>query len=510
MKKILPININPYIRSYTHHGYHHAVISTHEKKSDNSKDVVACVKIKCLSQYIWDSQVEGLQYDICENDTIKFHSNKWAIDMNAAFWRKCNSIDEIEICIYNQLYTHIWGSIYLFLSCNTEYSMTNFDNAYNLVFGNFCKDGIYYKGNNPLYKILLPTPTLPLTVKLTKAETQIILIYNDSAQHENKLTLNINDFDGPNERIGFGINLRCNSYYEWLFSNYINIYVNLNNAIPIDFLCDYHKNWNCHTYNPFIDFNIETENDLQNIGYSLIDYIRKMIDLNRYVEIMINDSIHFNKESNFFHQDLIYGYDDIEGCFYLLCYNAGRLCSFTMSYSDFLSDRNYLQNRTIYIYNYNPAYEHDRISPLHILQVYKEYKNSQNISFYEPYFDNDYHFGIKGITSLLSINGQEILLSDVRVSHLLYERSQCNQDRMEYLYNKNILEEMDYKKLSEMTQKACSLTLIIRNLIIKKTYGGKTNQDTIINYFKEYLVIERELTDEIIQAIERYLYKHNS
>lgn len=505
MRKILPININPYIRSYTHHGYHHAVISTHEKVSKNLNDDVACVKIKRLSEYSWENQVEGLQYNIGENDTIMFYGNKWNIDMNAAFWRKCNLIDEIEMCIDNQLYTHIWGSIYLFLSSNTEYSMTNFDNAYNLVFGNFCKDGIYYKGNNPLYTILLPAPIFPLKIKLTKTETQIILTYEEAVQQENKLILNINDFSGSNERIGFGINLRCNSYYEWLFSNYINIYVNLNNAMHIDFLCDNHKNWNCHTYNPFIDFNIETEKDIQNMGYSLINYIKKMIDLNRYVEMMINDNIHLNKENDFFHPDLIYGYDDSEECFHLLCYNTGKVFPITMTYADFFSERNYLQNRIIYVYNYNPAYEHDRISPLHILQVYKEYIKSQNISFYEPYFNDDYIFGINGITSLLSNKGQEILLTDIRVSHLLYERSICNHDRVEYLYNKNILNDIDYNKIQEITHKACKLTLIIRNLIIKKKYGGKTNQDTIINYYKEYVAIERELTDNIIQAIEKYL-----
>lgn len=504
MKKLLPINIDPYIRTYTHHGYHHSVISTQDKVAYNETEDIACLKIQNYSEYSWCSEIEGLHYDICEGNILKFYGNKWNINMNAAFWRKCNSFDEIEISINKQLYTNVWASIYLFLSSKTEVSMTDFDNAYDLVFGNFSKDGIYYKDNNLFHTVLCPDPVFPLTIHLTKTETDIILIYKDAVQNENKLTLNTSEIDVSNERIGFGVNLRCNSYYEWLFSNYINVYVNLNHELPIDYLCDIHKNWICHTYNHFIDFNIETENDLQKIGYTLIDYIKKMIDINKYVEIFINDSIHFKNYNNkFFHQDLIYGYDDNEECFYLLFYIRGKIYPITMSYVDFLSTSNYLKNRTIYIYNYNPAFEYYRITPQHILQVFKEYRNSQNITFYEPQHDNDIHFGINGITSFLSSSGQKKLLSDIRVSHLLYERSQCNHDRIEYLYHRKFLDMMDYEKISILTKKVCKLTLIIRNLILKKKCGGRTNSDTIIKYFKDYLALESELTDNIIQALEK-------
>lgn len=506
MKKILPININPYIRSYTHHGYHHSVISTHDKIYNNKIGEAACVKIKKFSEYNWSHQLDELNFVTCKDDTLKFYGNKWNIDMNAAFWRKCNSCDEIELCINNQFYTNVWASIYLFLSDNTELPMTDYDNAYNLVFGNFSKDGIYYKNNKSVHIIVFPSPTFPLTIRLVKTETNFILIYRDAAQNENELILNIDEYDGPNERIGFGVNYRCNSYYEWLFSNYINIYVNLNSPIPIDFLCDKHKNWNRHTYNPFLDFNAETENDLHIMGYTLIDYIKKNIDLNRYVETLINDNIHLNNTANsYFHQDLIYGYDDDAGCFYLLYYKSGKVCPITMTYSDFLSTDNLLQHRTIYIYKYNPAYEGYKISPPHILQVLKEYRHSQNITYYEPYFDSDYHYGINGMKSFLSNRGQEIFLSDIRVSHLLYEHSKCNNDRIEYLHCRKFLSTTEYKKINDLAQKSCNRALIIRNLILKKKYGGKTNSDTIMDYFKDYITLEIELADETIQAIEKYI-----
>lgn len=504
MKKILPVNIDPYIRTYTHHGYHHAVISSHDKIYNNKTGETTCIKIKDFSEYEWSSQLEGLNYDTCGNNILKFYGNKWNIDMNAAFWRKCNSCDEIEICIDNQLYTHVYASIYLFLSDNTQFSMIDYDRAYNMVFGNFSKDGIYYKDGNPAYKVLFPSPVLPLTISLVKTESNIILIYKDSAKNENKLTLNIKEFNGTNENIGFGINYRCSSYYEWLFSNYINVYVNLNNAIHIDFLCDKHKNWNCHTCNPFIDFNIETESDLNAIGYTLIDYIKKSIDLNRYVETFINDNIHLNNNTDtYFHPDLIYGYDDTESCFYLLFYKDGKVCPIIMSYADFLSSANYMQNRTIFIYKYNPAYEHDRISPEHILQLLNEYRSSQNITYYEPFLDSNYSWGIDGLKSFLSDVGQEILLSDIRISHLLYEHSKCNTDRIEYLHCRHLLSETDYRQLIALAQESCDRILIIRNLILKIKCGGNADRDKIINYFKDFISLEMKLTDEMIQVLKK-------
>lgn len=511
MKKILPVNINPYIRTYIHHGFLHSIIGAYDKVLYNITDDVACVKIKNYSKYSWDSQVEKLRYDTVPGDTLKFYGNKWNIDMNAAFWRKCNAYDEIEICINNQLYTNVWASICLFLTSNTKASMTDIDTSYNFMFGNFSKDGVFYKFENSPHTVLCDAPTFPLTIRLVKTETHIILIHKDAMQKENKITLEINENNCSYERIGFGVNLNCNSYYEWVFSNYINFYVNGNNSMPIDYLCSNHKNWDCHTYNYFIDFNIETEKNLNIIGYTLIDYIKKIIDLNKYVEILINDSIHLKNDSyDFFHQDLIYGYDDIEGCFHLLYYNNGKACPATMLYIDFLSKRNFLQNRTIYIYDYNPGGEHYKLSTQHMLQVFKEYRDSQNITYYEFWYDNSYNFGINGINSLFSNRGQKVLLSDIRVSHLLYERSRCNYDRVEYLYYKNILDEIDYKRVRELSQKTCNLTLCIRNLIIKKILGGKANQDTIMNYLKEYISIEKKLTDDIIYAIEKSLYKKNS
>lgn len=323
MKKILPINPNPYIRTYTHHGYHHAIISTSDKVSTGSHKV-AEVEAKNFNNYTWNIQNEDLQYVMGLNNKFTFYSNKWDTNMNIAFWRPCNASDEIEITIYQQTYSNVWASIGIFLTDKDRDIMTDKDSSYIIQCGNFSKDGLYYRINTEPHTTILSSPTLPLNIKLIKKGNNISIQYYDNNIRKKEVTI-IDTTEQALERIGFAINLGCNSYYEWLFSNYINFYVNRTVSMPIDYLCNLHKNWALHTNDYFLDFNTETESEINSLGFSLIEYIKQMINLNRYVEILINDNIHTGTSDvtgPYFHQNLIFGYDDILQQFHLLYYKV--------------------------------------------------------------------------------------------------------------------------------------------------------------------------------------------
>ncbi len=328
MKKILPVNINPYIRTFAYHGYHHSVISSNGKVLNDLSEDVACVQVKNFAHYIWENQVEDLHYEINTNNTLRFYGNKWNTNMNAAFWRSCNTFDEIEITIHKQLYSNVWANICLFLASNSESAMAGANPSYNIQIGNFSKDGLYYRIDKEPHTVLYPAPALPLSIRLIKHDSHISIVYNDAAQTEKKITLSDDTSGYSLDRIGFAINLGCNSYYEWMFSNYINFYVNIDYSMPVDYLCNKHKNWVIHTDDYFIDYSAETEQSISTLGLSMIDYIKKMIDLNRYIETITNNNIYLNKSDingKLFHQDLIYGYDDSMECFYLLYYKLGKV-----------------------------------------------------------------------------------------------------------------------------------------------------------------------------------------
>ena len=502
MKKILPINPNPYIRTYTHHGYLHAIISTPDKVSTNSHKV-AEVEVKNFNNYTWNNQNEDLQYETGLDNTFKFYSNKWDTNMNIAFWRPCNDSDEIEITIHQQTYSNVWASIAVFLTDNNRDIMTDIDSSYIIQCGNFSKDGGYYQINTNPHVPILSAPTLPLNIHLAKMGERISVQFYDSNMNKSEITIMNSSAEHPLERIGFSVNLGCNSYYEWLFSNYINFYVNSNYSMPIDYLCSIHKDWSLYTNNYFLDYTNETEMEINALGLSLIEYIKLMIRQDKYIETLINDNIHLkisDENGAYFHQNLIYGYDDTLQHFHILYYKNGKVQVSTMLYKDFLSTQNYIDNRKIYIIKYNPGYESYKLRPHHLLQLFQEYQNSHNISCYESQYTMHYYFGIAGLQHLLACTDDTLLTRDIRIGYMLYERSICNRDRIEYLFYKRLFTSNEYTQLYTMSLEIWQLATITMNMIIKQRIQCISDTAPIKEKLSEIIEMEKQITSKIIES----------
>lgn len=500
MKKILPINLEPCIRTYTHHGFFHAVTCTEEKVNQDTKKEVASIQVNEIKKHRWEKQLEQLEYSVLSNNILNFYGNKWNTNMNAAFWRECKVNDELELSINEQLYSNACANIVIFLASNHDNTMTDSDSSYEFQFGNYSKDGLFYRIKNfPHINVFSPV-RMPIKIILKKEGNTIFVKYNSGKTNVQKINL-------PNnislDRIGFAVNLGCNSYYEWLFSNYINFFVKITDPMPIDYLCNVHKNWYTNTSDYFIDYRSESNSSIKSLGFKEKEFITKMIELNRYIEVMINDNIHLGitkiKEP-YFHPNLIYGYDDLEALFYVLYIREGKIVSTTIKYNDFFSKENYFSNRTFYMYEYNPGYELYKLSPKHILQMFYEYKLSQNISFYEPYYEN-YCIGLKSFDILRSDNGMKRLLVDIRISHLLYERSICNKNRIEYLYYKQILNQTSYAEILKVINKQCEIALILRNIIIKRGMSGRPSISVIKEYLNKFISYEYIFVDSVIEVL---------
>lgn len=475
----------------------------------NVNDEIACVYIKDYNLYTWRIDNEEINYQIQPNNILKFYGNKWNTNMNVAFSRICNTYDEIDVCIQKQLNTNVWASVVVFLTDGHRKCMTNNNISYEIQIGNYSKEGLYYQTESMSHIVLVSNPSLPLKMHLVRSGDEVKLIYNDANQIIQEIVFHNDELKFSFERIGFAVNMGCNAYYEWLFSNFINISVNLESILPIDFLWNTHKNWNPHTNDYFIDYNMEIERHIHTLGFSVLEYIKRMVDLNRYVEMDINDNMHFNisdDNGQFFHQNLIYGYDDLEENLYMLYYEKGKVRDTTMSYMDFLSERNTLPDRKIYVYKYDPGYEMYQLTPKFILQIFKEFRYSQNISYHEPKYDHAFCFGVKALTSLLSDDGFAKLISDIRISHLLYEHSICNRDRFEYLFYKKMIDANFYQSIRNVANIGCNTSLILRNLILKKLCGGKVDEVTIKKRITQLIDIEIQIVDLVIYKFDRDIF----
>ena len=79
MKKILPINNNPSMRTYTHHGYFHAILSTEEKVVKDDITSIAELSIKDYDTFSWKVKQGKVKYKQEGNQFIVY-GNKWNLD----------------------------------------------------------------------------------------------------------------------------------------------------------------------------------------------------------------------------------------------------------------------------------------------------------------------------------------------------------------------------------------------------------------------------------------------
>lgn len=491
MIKKLALNSKPYIRTYTYYGYLHSIISSDDKVSKEA----AIVCVNDYDKFDWNCQNGGLGYEI-DGNNIHFTANKWNTNMNICFWRNSLPDDEIEIKIYKQLYSNAWGAINIFITGQDQKDMLN-DDEYIYRLGNFCSSGIYLRINNEDVALEEMETEKPITIKIVKQNQNFSAYYE---KNNSKIELNSwkekTKQEGNSYRIGFEVKLNNNVYYEWLYSNYINISSNCNSSfMRIDFFSNMIKSYSPYTSNYFIDYSFEDINTIQRMGMSVLEFVKTNIKQGRYIEMYINDKITSPNDytADFFHQNLIYGYNEIESHLNILMYKNGIPVEKTISYIDFESADNVsVINKTITVCTYNMDKVIYEINPKYLSFILREYCESNNTSFKMShlFMPNKFINGIAVYDELSTENGIRILLQDIRVSNLLYERSLCMNDRIEYLYYRGILQDYEYRRIYESTNKVYIKSVSLRNIILKNRIK---EIDKIYNKIRKHIMEMKEI-----------------
>ena len=503
MKRILPINPNPYFHSYTQHGYFHAITSSEDKVTNDINDPVAEIEVSDYEKYNWKNQRDRLNYNYIDGK-LRFFANKWNTGMNMAFLRKCKEFDELSVTIHKQLYSNAWSSITLFISSNTGHNITNMD-SHDVVVGHFEKDGIFYSVEKGIHNRLDDGRKKPITIKIIKRENDIYMSYYDNNFSSDSIFIHHLDNSDDEYSIGFAINLDNSIYHEWVFSNYIQLFARPKDIIPIDYIVNPHKDWCVHTSNTLIDYHRIKIDDIKVFNISTLEYIKRQIDLGNYIESEINDNLNFQVSDELkgkhFHQNLIYGYDDDKEIIYTLYYNQGQVSKGNITYKDYESERNNGGSKFLYMMKYNPCSEHFAINTKRIRQLYKEYNNSENISLYESFFQDGFMEGLSCYQYFTIGEGAERTKSDVRIVYLLYERANCNKDRIEYLYEIGALSSEKYKDLIRLIDYQIEELGMIKNLIIKQRMQGNKKTARIMDYLEKAFSYEKEFVNTMIDSL---------
>lgn len=509
MKKKLVINSEPRIRSYTYHCFYHAIISGEDKVSR----IPAIVVAKDFSSYTWKEQMDQLDW-VREGDTITYQANKWNIGMNHCFYRECQEIDEINIQVDKQIYANAWGAINVFVTDEAQTDMLNDDN-YLYKFGNYCKEGIYLKihGKELYCSMRREEGSFALVLKKDKIHYTFLVRHDKEEKviyewEENR------HFE--NQRIGFEVKLENNAFFEWYFAHYIQIYGDiLSNSIRLDYLVNPIKNWYTYETNNFTQYRTIDREKISVFGLSILEYVKACINAEQYVEMWLNegfmDRINGKPGDVHIHQNLIYGYDDDMGVLNVLRTKNGIPTLVTLKYEEFESRDNFCERYQIIVpTQYRPEYIAYELTAEYLIHLLKSYYESKNL-YYDLKFCAEYSnktWGMQMLIELLTQRGIDIVLEDIRVSHLLYERATCMYERINYLAARNLLTEEEEQIILPAIKEALSITSIIRNLVIKQRFAKNSKYaESIREKLEDLYRIEKDYIPKLIKMLESKVYK---
>ena len=505
MKKILPISTTPYLHSYTQHGFFHAITGTDDKVCHDTNDSIAEIIVNDFEKTEWQIESDQLNYIVDAPNKLTFKTNKWNVGMNMAFWRPCQKNDKLSVRINKQLYSNAWSAIAVFITTYDKSDLTKL-NSYMISVGHFEKDGVFYSTEKGIHNRVNSGYEKPLDLTIIRENNNIYMEYKNATSSINRFKI----YELNNEEdyiIGFSVNLGNNVYYEWTFSNYIQLFARPNDAIPLDYIVNVHKDWCIYTSNPLMDYHRFRKQDLEVLKITLLDFVKLQIDLENYVEMELDDvtmhGISYGELTQFFHQNLIYGYDDDKRVLNTLFYYNGRIEEGTITYENFSSEKNNGGSQFLYMMHYNPCSEHFALYTKRLIQLYKEYRDSKNMVLYEPFYEDGFMVGISCIKYFTTGEGIKNLYYDVRISYLMYEKTLCDLDRIEYLHFRNLLSKEEYEEISNLLREKIAIIEKLIKGVIKKIKGGRIKIEKLSSFLKDIEESEEKFIDRIIDVLEK-------
>lgn len=319
--------------------------------------------------------------------------------------------------------------------------------------------------------------------------------------------------------------------YDWIFSNYIQIYTlrilsENTREYAIDFFESLYGDWQyfSHKTNPWIDyFKIPREVVLQR-WKSASDFVIEQIDNKKYVYFPLDMFYVTSHSFSTYHTMLIYGYDEKHEIFLYadnlsngkydvshITFSELNMAAFSVEHFNELCGRSDDYDITLLsvrpesnsqfdVTAFNP-YALNRKKILHDLKAYllfddygKDYREA----------NSGYVFGISCYDSVRHYISKKFKAKktiDLRTVCFLIDHKRLMSKRMEYLFQSQAISK-DYKSSFDLITNSL---MIVRNMILKENECQSLttkNQQSIENILYSCKCTEERLISEIIQSME--------
>ncbi len=522
--RILPIETNPYIKALTYHSYPLSILGSSrycgEKKAE--------ISIKEANKRKWEYFTNDVSVDKNENDYI-ISGNKYSDNVEARIYREADIEDEIIVKINYIQYTQPYGYVSLFLSNNDAFS-TGFKNTecyYHI--GIYNKGEVFSGSNQKLEKCeSVSCEESGYYIKLERKKDSIdYLISFDGEEWILAAKKILQDYDNAQKLyIGVHLFLGDNQFYNWLFTNYIQLYGR--NVFTTEYFIDYYvtpeKDGNFCTVHSLLDFCNLDKSVLIESNADIIQFTKSNINKGKYIEFYLNEYYIEGREAYknyvFYHANLIYGYDEI-GVYVLGYDKGGYIKTRRLEYADFLKSLDNNMNK-IHVYSFVPldAYFKLNINTIKSLlyEYWKGINTNSRIDFILPESErinnsidtNPNESRFSKLPQLFNLYGMKIydlflnneimfgyLLKDSRIPFITYEHKKIMKDRVLFLQHKKHIKAEYIDNILIDTDALLEKAVMFLNICLK--YRMKpSDKDKIL--VKEILI-------ELTEAEENYYPK---
>ncbi len=467
-KKILPISTKIPVYTYSYYGYPHSIIASEEHIGND----VAKMEIIDYRNYEWFEQFENFSIKRNEDFFRVQTPHPYGEEQHGVTSRKLELTDAIRVRIHYQQYAHPWGAVNLFIADMDKEKLPLGDDEYLFRLGYFNREGVYFRNHNITKSLPYNCRSFPIDLMLCRDHDVVEAYLFDG---ENKYLLIQEKMKQEEQRelkIGVQIRGNENTYYNWLYRNFIQISCDMDDEDrPIDYFYGVEKNWRFDWHNFFLNTD---KIPIQLINrYGVLRFLKECIDEGKYIELNL-DQYHVVGRREFhyahhLHQNLIFGYDDEQKVFHLLGYtDHGNMTKTEISYADI---KYQFQKKKCVSEIYVIEYEQDAYGityhEAYIIEMIRQYLKGENSSesiahLLEP---KNRVYGMKCYEELLSERGMKRILSDRRILHLLYEHKYLMKQRLGYLdFHGNI---NGCKELTGEYDEVVRTAFNIRNLAVK-------------------------------------------
>jgi len=520
--KILPINKQPLLYGYAHYSYSMAMICNPEVS--DKKDVIFTDYIdgfNILEKNYICYECEAEISEESSNKIINMHTHLNTNNKYLFYYNKVNGNGTYIINI--KYFKHLnKGSKCGIMLSGTLPTKNNFDinDSYKY----------FYSGERRRFIKLINEfieldkyleYELPVWLSITKFNEKIIFKTSDDGIKWDCVREDIGAFNVDEFFIGIYVESKTFAYFNWLYSNYIQTHCDKYlgeqgncSDVELDMFDGVRIRENYQHNNPFLAIEcIEKQTILSLLNIK--DFIFNSINERKYVQLKLNERYIPNTDAyekyDFFHINLIYGYDKNNSLFHIMGYDKnGHIMFYEISFEIFsnavISDIPGVKVYNDYIFRYVPSsverYDIDKYLITKFIQEYLNGENSYKMcSVMEAIPERN--FGID-VYKCFSEHFYP-LINNRRIMHIFLEHKYLMLKRISFFYDNNIISANYFKILYDKFDSIYKKVKIAHNMLLKLYISDGINSIDFNDKKDKICTILDEVKNDEIIAFELLL-----